>query len=167
MTGIHVITVLRMFSLVPFAAFIVLAGDTIASASASDLALLANTVEAIEPMAASSSSNKKLFDVCKTFYHIAYSHVSQRTTSQMDMADPGQQQSIAVLSTSAPLQTLRQPYLYPEDAADIPLAYGMEPHSWEAVATKMDLETEVDVAAMASFLEPYMPFDPRHSSPYG
>ncbi|KAH9226712.1 hypothetical protein K456DRAFT_1730682 [Colletotrichum gloeosporioides 23] len=68
-----------MFSMIPFAAFVVLAGNTIATSSIDDLALLAATVSALEPTSTSSPSAKKLYNVCKTFHELASFAIARRT----------------------------------------------------------------------------------------
>ncbi|KAH7312506.1 hypothetical protein B0I35DRAFT_513841 [Stachybotrys elegans] len=149
-----------LFSLVPFAAFVVLAGETIASTSSSDLDLLADTVEAIKPIASSSVSSKKLVNICKDFYQIAHFFVTRSTTSQVDAMGLAEQEALAA-STNTSGQPVQSNPLHPLGWNEVPAVYAMAPQAWEAVSNEMDLEFEADAVAMASFIEPYMPLDRR------
>ncbi|KAF4839867.1 hypothetical protein CGCSCA4_v010924 [Colletotrichum siamense] len=145
-----------MFSMLPFAAFVVLAGNTIATSSTDDLALLAATVSALEPTSTSSPSAKKLYDVCKTFHQLASFVIARRT----------------VLEGTPPEAPAIPASVYDQQAAgDFPLPLGdlglsaydhiMAPQDWDTVMNGFDLG--IGAGAMASFVEPYMPFDGRLS----
>lgn len=145
-----------MFSMLPFAAFVVLAGNTIATSSTDDLALLAATVSALEPTSTSSPSTKKLYDVCKTFHQLASFAVARRT----------------VLAGTPPEVPVIPACVYDQHTAgEFPLPLGdlnlsaydhiMAPQDWDTVMNGFDIGS--GAGAMASFVEPYMPFDGRLS----
>ncbi|KAK3935944.1 hypothetical protein QBC46DRAFT_396259 [Diplogelasinospora grovesii] len=144
-----------LFSLVPFASFVVLAGNTVASASAEDLALLSATVSAIEPIASNSVSGKKLLDVCESFHQIASLSVTRQSTIPGGPLHP---------TAGAPLMSDHR--FEANIATQLPVGnqivpshgYNMAAHDWDALMSEFDLE--IDAGAMASFVEPYMPFDP-------
>ena len=149
----------RLFSLVPFACFVVLAGNTVASSSTEDLAILSAAVSAIEPLAASSPSGRKLYDVCNSFYQFAnFSVTRQQTAVERDLPPPPHPKtntsqvfddhlaeggfSVRIDNTEAPSHERI-----------------MAPQDWDTVMN--EFEMGIDGGAMASFLEPYMPFDGR------
>ncbi|EXA28698.1 hypothetical protein FOVG_19710 [Fusarium oxysporum f. sp. pisi HDV247] len=68
-----------LFSTIPFTAFVVLAGSTVATSSNGDLALLAATMSAIEPLAESEPLGKKLVGICKVFYQFASAAVTRQS----------------------------------------------------------------------------------------
>ncbi|KXH55706.1 hypothetical protein CSAL01_07655 [Colletotrichum salicis] len=122
-----------MFSLVPFACFVVLAGNTVATASAEDLTRLCSAVSAIEPTSNSSPSGKKLYDVCKRLQQVEQVY-GKRT-----------------LEDTLPLPEV--------NLASPAYDHIMAPQYWEAVMDEFDLGT--GAGALASFVEPYIPFDGR------
>ncbi|KAF9872421.1 fungal specific transcription factor domain-containing protein [Colletotrichum karsti] len=143
-----------MFSMLPFAAFVVLAGNTIATSSSGDLALMASTVTALEPMASSSPSGRKLYDVCKTFHQLASFAIARQT----------------VLAGTPPEAPVIPASVYDQHAGgEFPLPLGdldaaaydhiMAPQDWDTVMNEFELGT--GAGAMASFVEPYMPFGGR------
>ncbi|KAK1495523.1 hypothetical protein CCUS01_13404 [Colletotrichum cuscutae] len=140
-----------MFSLVPFASFVVLAGHTVATASEEDLTLLCSAVSAIEPTSISSPSAKKLYDVLKTFYELASfaakrrSLISKRPPHTEQVYGQGELGDI--------------PSLPEVNFAVPPYDHIMAPQDWDAVMNEFDLGT--GASAMASFVEPYIPFDGR------
>ncbi|KAF6812976.1 C6 transcription factor [Colletotrichum musicola] len=141
-----------MFSMIPFATFVVLAGNTIVTSSAEDLALLGTAVDAIEPATPASPSLRKLFDVCKTFHQLASFAVARQT----------------VLSGNPPTMPTAGAG-YDQEIEEFPLPLGdledgsydqiMAPRDWDIVMNEFELGT--GAGAMASFVEPYMPFDGR------
>ncbi|KAF4778757.1 C6 transcription factor [Colletotrichum scovillei] len=140
-----------MFSLVPFASFIVLAGHTVATASEEDLTLLCSAVTAIEPTSSSSPSAKKLYDVCKTFYELA-----SFSTKRRSLISKKSQHSEQVYEQRE-IEDI--PSLPDVNFAAPPYDHIMAPQDWDAVMNEIDLGT--GVSAMASFVEPYIPFDGR------
>jgi hypothetical protein len=128
----------------------VLAGNTIASSSTEDLALLAAAISAVEPIAASSSSGSKLYEVCKSFYQAANFSVT-RQTAIMRAAPPTIENQQPEVHFSGQLANI-----------DVPLyEHIMLPQDWDTVMNEFELD--IGVGAMASFVEPYMPFEGRIS----
>ncbi|KAI3557077.1 hypothetical protein CABS02_02628 [Colletotrichum abscissum] len=140
-----------MFSLVPFASFVVLAGHTVATASEEDLTLLCSAVSAIEPTSISSPSAKKLYDVCKTFYELASFAAKRR--SLISKRPPHTEQVYGQRELGD------IPSLPEVNFAVPPYDHIMAPQDWDAVMNEFDLGT--GASAMASFVEPYIPFDGR------
>ncbi|KAK0378801.1 hypothetical protein CLIM01_03848 [Colletotrichum limetticola] len=140
-----------MFSLVPFASFVVLAGHTVATASEEDLTLLCSAISAIEPTSISSPSAKKLYDVCKTFYELASFAANRR--SLISKRPPHTEQVYG----QGELGDI--PSLPEVNFAVPPYDHIMAPQDWDAVMNEFDLGT--GASAMASFVEPYIPFDGR------
>ncbi|KAK1476663.1 hypothetical protein CTAM01_15391 [Colletotrichum tamarilloi] len=140
-----------MFSLVPFASFVVLAGHTVAMASEEDLTLLCSAVSAIEPTSISSPSAKKLYDVCKTFYELASFAAKRR--SLISKRPPHTEQVYGQRELGD------IPSLPEVNFAVPPYDHIMAPQDWDAVMNEFDLGT--GASAMASFVEPYIPFDGR------
>lgn len=134
-----------LFSLVPFASFVVLAGNTVASSSAEDLALLSAAIAAIEPIATSSLPGRKLYDACQSFYQFSRFAVAR----QVAFAD---QTLVSSDGPEAPFSASLGP---PQSA--VSYEHIMAPQDWDAVMNELDLE--IGVGAMASFVEPYIPFD--------
>ncbi|BCS20258.1 uncharacterized protein APUU_20690A [Aspergillus puulaauensis] len=134
-----------LFSLVPFASFVVLAGNTVASSSAEDLALLSAAIAAIEPIATSSLPGRKLYDACQSFYQFSRFAVAR----QVAFAD---QTLVSSHGPEAPFSASLGP---PQSA--VSYEHIMAPQDWDAVMNELDLE--IGVGAMASFVEPYIPFD--------
>ena len=130
-----------------------LAGNTVASSSTEDLALLSASLSAIEPAAGSSVSGGKLVDVCKTFYQLA-SHATTRQGAG----------SSGVLSSTPPNAT---PVADDEAAGDFAgqldgrvvrkYELVMAPQDWDTIMNEFELGT--GAGAMASLVEPYMAFD--------
>lgn len=149
-----VLTLTRLFSLVPFACFVVLAGNTVASSSIEDLALLSAVVQAIEPIAASSPSGRKLYDVCQSFYQFASFSVARQTATL----------SAAQYPTASATQVFDQPAERGfsgqlDDAEASSYEHIMAPQDWDTVMSEFELG--IGAGAMASFVEPYIPFDGR------
>lgn len=140
-----------MFSLVPFASFAVLAGHTVATASEEDLTLLCSAVSAIEPTSSSSPSAKKLYDVCKTFYELATFSVKRRS---LIIKRPHHAEQVYEQRASEDT-----PLLPEVDFAAPPYDHIMAHQDWDAVMNEFDLG--IGASAMASFVEPYIPFDGR------
>ncbi|KAK1706409.1 uncharacterized protein BDZ83DRAFT_192221 [Colletotrichum acutatum] len=140
-----------MLSLVPFACFVVLAGYTVTTASEEDLTLLCSTISAIEPTSSSSPSAKKLYDVCKAFYELASFSVKRRS-----LTSKGPQHAEQAYGERE-LEDI--PSLPEVNFAPPPYDHIMAPQDWDAVMNEFDLVTEA--SAMASFVEPYIPFDGR------
>ncbi|KAI9929329.1 hypothetical protein MW887_000797 [Aspergillus wentii] len=139
-----------LLSLVPLAPFVVLTGHTVASSSAEDLGLLAATVTALKPISSRSISGKKLYDVCKTFHQFATVFVAQQMTVPQAQFHP----SVSAPPTFNP-QTEGGLSMSLGDAG--PSLYTMAPQDWDVFMGEFDMGT--GAGAMASFLEPYMPFD--------
>ena len=151
---LHILNLTRLFSLVPFACFVVLAGNTVASSSSEDLPLLSATVSAIEPIAASSPSERKLYDVCRWFYQFASFSVAWQTA----------------VSRAPPCPTASATRVFDHPAeVDFPVQLDnteappseqiLAPQDWDTVMSEFELG--IGAGAMASFVEPYMPFDGR------
>ncbi|KAK1674077.1 hypothetical protein BDP55DRAFT_187823 [Colletotrichum godetiae] len=140
-----------MFSLVPFACFVVLAGNTVATASEEDLTLLCSAISAIEPTSDSSPSAKKLYDVCKTFYELASFSVKRKDSIGMRLQQVEQVYGQQALEDIPPLPEV--------NLAAPSYDHIMAPQDWEAVMDEFDLGT--GAGALASFVEPYIPFDGR------
>lgn len=134
-----------LFSLVPFASFVVLAGNTVASSSAEDLALLSAAIAAIEPIATSSLPGKKLYAACQSFYQFSQLAVA----SQATFAD---QTLVSDHGPEVPFPTSLGP-----PQSTVSYEHVMAPQDWDTVMNELDLD--IGVGAMASFLEPYIPFD--------
>lgn len=137
--------------MIPFATFVVLAGNTIVTSSAEDLALLGTAVDAIEPTTPSSPSLRKLFDVCKTFHQLASFAVARQTV--LSGNPPA---VVAAGGYDGAIEGLPLPLGDLEDAA---YDHIMAPRDWDIVMNEFELGT--GAGAMASFVEPYMPFDGR------
>ncbi|KAI9044372.1 fungal specific transcription factor domain-containing protein [Aspergillus affinis] len=143
-----------LFSLVPFTCFVVLAGNTIACLSPEDLALLSATVRAIEPMATSSPSGKKLFDVCRSFYQVASFSVTRQAA--ISAAPASAPVAVTQVFGNPPVGSFSEPL----DSSAAPLyEHIMAPQDWDTVMGEFDLG--IGAGAMASFVEPYIPFDGR------
>ncbi|PLB52931.1 hypothetical protein P170DRAFT_472817 [Aspergillus steynii IBT 23096] len=137
-----------LFSLVPFACFVVLAGNTVAFSSTEDLALLFSAVCAIEPIASGSPSGKKLYDVCKLFYQFASFSVARQTAiSAAPAPAPVIVEDPSVGAFAVPLENTEASFY----------EHIMAPQDWDTVMNGFDLGT--GAGAMASFVEPYIPFD--------
>ncbi|KAH8808824.1 hypothetical protein F5884DRAFT_382762 [Xylogone sp. PMI_703] len=144
-----------LFSLVPFACFVVLAGNVVTSSSTDDLGLLSAAVSAVESIAGSSPSGKKLYDVCKSFYQLASLSVSRKTV--VSSAPPGPIIPNQIFDQPAQWNfsvSLGNPGAPPHD-------HIMASQDWDALMNEFDLE--IGAGAMASFVEPYIPFDGRLS----
>lgn len=118
--------------IVPFVSFVVIVGNAIATSSADDLALLSSVVSIIKPAVEHTPATQKLYNVCQKFHQIADLIVSQRSgNTYMAMKGP-------------------QPG---GTDGDLP----MSEQDWDTVVQGLDLEIDgLDVAAMATFVEPYM-----------
>jgi len=145
-----------LFSLVPFACFVVLAGHIVTTSSTEDLTLLSAAVSAIEPIGGSSPSGKKLYDVCRSFYQLANFSVARKT------AVSGAQ--------SHPIASATQEFDHPVewgfseqlDNTDTPLhEHILASQDWDTVMNEFELG--IGAGTMASFIEPYIPFDGRLS----
>ncbi|KAK1621967.1 hypothetical protein BDP81DRAFT_169769 [Colletotrichum phormii] len=150
-TGWTMLLNIRMFSLVPFACFVVLAGNTVATASEEDLTLLCSAISAIEPTSDSSLSAKKLYDVCKTFYELASFSVKQKDSIGKRLQRVEQVCGQRALEDTLPLPEV--------NLAAPSYDHIMAPQDWDAVMYEFDLGT--GAGALASFVEPYIPFDGR------
>ncbi|KAF4959225.1 hypothetical protein FSARC_10816 [Fusarium sarcochroum] len=128
-----------LFNTVPFTSFIVLAGNTVASSSSEDLALLSAAVLAIKPIASSGPPGKKLFDVCKAFYQFASFSVARQVT-----------ESAAVYQQAIPTTTFTNPQVTAYE-------HIMVPQDWDTVMDEFELGD--GAGDLASFMEPYMPFN--------
>ncbi|KAH8423795.1 fungal specific transcription factor domain-containing protein [Aspergillus melleus] len=143
-----------LFSLVPFACFIVLAGNTIACSSTEDLALLSAAVRAIKPMAASSPTGRKLYDVCRSFYQVASFSVTRHAA--MSAAPASAPVAVTQVYEHLPVGNFSETL----DNSAAPLyEHIMAPQDWDTVMGEFDLG--IGAGAMASFVEPYIPFDGR------
>lgn len=91
-------------------------------------------VSAIEPIANNSPSGKRLCDVCKSFYQFA---------------------SFSVAQNKAPQSTINN---FVETETSL-YDHVMAPQDWDTVMD--EFEIGVGAGEMASFFEPYMPFDGR------
>lgn len=132
----------------------VLAGNTVASSSTEDLALLLSTVCAIEPIANSSPSGRKLYDVCKLFYQFASFSVARQAA--VSAAPPPDPMAVTQILENPPMGN----FAVPLDNPAAPLyEHIMAPQDWDTVMNEFDLGT--GAGAMASFVEPYIPFDGR------
>ncbi|KAE8441043.1 hypothetical protein EG329_006080 [Mollisiaceae sp. DMI_Dod_QoI] len=141
-----------LFSLVPFACFVVLAGNTIASSSTEDLELLSGAISAIGPIAASSPSGRKLYDVCRSFYEAASFSVARQTAASRAPPHPNVSATqvfdhLGETSFSAQLDSTEAPSY----------EHIMAPHDWDTIMNEFELG--IEAGEMASFVEPYMPFD--------
>jgi hypothetical protein len=140
--------------MVPFSCLVVLAGNTIASSSTEDLELLAATISAIEPIAASSPSGRKLYSVCKSFYQASSFSVDRQmsisraplypTVSASEAFDPSDGVALS--------GQLHGP-------AHMTYEHIMAPQDWDTIMNEFDLE--IGAGEMASYVEPYIPFDGR------
>ncbi|KAM0559947.1 hypothetical protein ACHAPJ_003899 [Fusarium lateritium] len=128
-----------LFNTVPFTSFIVLAGNTVASSSSEDLALISAAVLAIKPIANSGAPGKKLFDVCKAFYQFASFSVARQVT-----------ESATVYEQAIPTTTFTNPQVATFD-------HIMAPQDWDTVIDEFQLGD--GAGDLASFMEPYMPFN--------
>jgi hypothetical protein len=145
-----------LFSLVPFACFVVLAGNTVASASTEDLSLLHAALAAIEPIAAGSASGKKIVDVCRALCGVAGCAAARPRRG---------------LPTGPPLGGLARQGSAPREGqpADAALAgpagdgagqsheHPMAPQDWDAIMGEFELGT--GAGALASLVEPYISFE--------
>lgn len=118
--------------IVPFVSFVVIVGNAIATSSTDDLALLSSVVSIIQPAVEHTPATQKLYNVCQKFYQIADLIVSQRS----DTTHPA---------------TKNEALGVPD--GDLP----MLEQDWDNVVQGFDLDINgFDVAAMATFVEPYM-----------
>lgn len=123
-----------------------------ASSSTEDLELLSAAVLAIEPIASSSPSGKKLYDICKSFLQAASFSVDRQPTVSRPMTLPPTSSSQVFSHPvaggfSLPLNT------------ETPYEHIMAPQDWDTIMNEFELG--IDAGAMASFVEPYIPFDGR------
>lgn len=132
-----------------------LAGHTVASSSNEDLELLYAALSAIEPVSAGSLAGRKLYDICKSFYQLSHFAVIRHSVA-----------SKALRHGSASSDQCLEPYddrsFAEQFRYSAPPSYEhiMMPEDWDTVMGEFDLA--LDVGAMASFIEPYMPFDSDH-----
>jgi hypothetical protein len=132
----------------------VLAGNTVASSSTEDLALLSAAVSAIEPIAASSPSGRKLYDVCRSFYQYASFSVARQTAVSTAPPHP------TVSATQVFDRPAEGGFSVQLDITEAPsYEHIMAPQDWDTVMNEFELG--IGAGAMASFVEPYIPFDGR------
>jgi hypothetical protein len=150
-TFYSILTATRSFSLVPFACYVVLAGNTVASLSTDDLELLASALSAIEPISTSSKSGQKLYHICKSFYQVAsFSIARQAAVSEA----PAHVAPHVVKSPNEPTEGSFSEQL---EKIETPIyEHVMLPQDWDAVMN--DFDVGVGVGAMASFIEPYLSY---------
>ncbi|RYO79221.1 hypothetical protein DL762_008269 [Monosporascus cannonballus] len=148
--SIHVI-----LSLVPFASFIVLAGNAIATSSGVDLALLSSVVSILAPIAADCPTVRKVHDACERFHRIA-SLVVSRTSRYSPNPEEYQEQAF---SNGLP----------PNDSADglgtfnsahpNSLDYGFPMAQQDRDSVMVGFESELgnyDPRALTHIIEPYI-----------
>jgi hypothetical protein len=132
----------------------VLAGNTVASSSTEDLELLAAAISAIEPIATSSPSGRKLYDVCKSFYRAASFSVDRETAI---LRAPPYPTASASEAFDDPAEMVLSGQLH--NPAHTSYEHIMAPQDWDTIMNEFDLE--IGAGEMASFVEPYIPFDGR------
>lgn len=117
-----------------------------ASSSTEDLELLAGALSAIEPISTSSQSGKKLYEVCKSFYQVASFSVRKAAFS-------GAPAHAAPHATKLCNEPTERSFSEQLENIETPIYENvMLPRDWDAVMNDFDL------GAMASFIEPYMPY---------
>ncbi|RYP15342.1 hypothetical protein DL765_005776 [Monosporascus sp. GIB2] len=148
--SIHVI-----LSLVPFASFIVLAGNAIATSSGVDLALLSSVVSILAPIAADYPTVRKVHDACERFHRIA-SLVVSRTSRYLPNREEYQEQAsstdLAPNDSTDGLGTFNS-------AHPNPLDYGfpMAQQDWDSVMVGFESELgNYDPRALTYIIEPYI-----------
>ncbi|RYP71474.1 hypothetical protein DL770_008122 [Monosporascus sp. CRB-9-2] len=141
-----------VLSLVPFASFIVLAGNAIATTSSVDLSLLSSVVSILAPIAADYPTVRKVHDACERFRRIASLIVSSTSGNW-----PNRKEYQGQASSNG---------LPPNDSADTfnsahsnSLEYGfpMAQQDWDS--TMVGFESELgnyDPRALTHIIEPYI-----------
>jgi hypothetical protein len=104
-------------------------------------------------MAGSSAAGKKLFEVCKAFYELASQSVSRKVALSTGSPDS------AGLHVAPGLnhELENQPSKNLGSVEESSYEHIMVPQDWDAMMG--EFESGTGVGAMASFVEPYMPFD--------
>ncbi|OTB20750.1 hypothetical protein K445DRAFT_92437 [Daldinia sp. EC12] len=144
-----------ILSLVPFAPFIVLAGNAIATSSSADLILLSSVLSVLEPPAADSLTARKVYDACERLNRIATTLVSSSNEASLHLKEYQEHTPNAGLSFNGPA-----------DESDIhsralPSAfdYGfpMARQDWDSVMTGFESELGgYDSRALTNIMEPYI-----------
>ncbi|OTA99088.1 hypothetical protein M426DRAFT_325434 [Hypoxylon sp. CI-4A] len=136
-----------ILSLVPFAPFIVLAGNAIATSSSADLDLLSRVVSILEPTAAKYPTTKKIHDACERFGRVASLIVSNANESPLQ----GQ-----VSNSGLPLNSSDGGVGH---ANPSPVDYGfpMAQQDWDSVMIGFESELgDYDSRALTNIIEPYI-----------
>jgi hypothetical protein len=129
----------------------VLAGNTVASSSTEDLELLAGALSAIEPISISSHSGQKLYHVCKSFYQVASFSIARQTAVLEALAHA------APHVVKIPNEPTEGRFSEQLENIETPIyEQVMLPQDWDAVMSDFDVGS--GVGAMASFIEPYLPY---------
>ncbi|KAK6949907.1 hypothetical protein Daesc_008230 [Daldinia eschscholtzii] len=144
-----------ILSLVPFAPFIVLAGNAIATSSSADLILLSSVLSVLEPPAADSLTARKVYDACERLNRIATTLVSSSNEASLHLKEYQEHTPNAGLSFNGPA-----------DESDIhsralpgAFDYGfpMARQDWDSVMTGFESELGgYDSRALTNIMEPYI-----------
>ncbi|KAH8897938.1 hypothetical protein GQ53DRAFT_837668 [Thozetella sp. PMI_491] len=141
---------------VPFVAFIVLAGNAIATSDRSDLPLLHSAVAALAPVALSSPTARKIHDACDRFARIA-----AIVLSNVPQGSPGHKHYHPLPSYEGlPLGVpVCQPNMQDPNA---PLtsewSFSMPQESWDSVMVGFESELgDYNPRLLSNVLEPYFP----------
>ncbi|KAI8961018.1 hypothetical protein F5Y11DRAFT_243790 [Daldinia sp. FL1419] len=144
-----------ILSLVPFVPFIVLAGNTIATSSNADLALLSSVLSVLEPPAANSPTARKVYDACERLNRIASTLVSNSNETSLSLKEYHEQAPHTALSfnDSADESDIHSRTL--PDAFEY--GYPMARQDWDSVMTGFESELGgYDSRALTNIMEPYI-----------
>jgi len=136
----------------------VLAGHAIALASTEDLSLLERSLDAIMPMASVSQSGSKLVDSCRAFYELARFAIARQRSERAVASRSHEQTEGPIITTEPHFGNLPSSHALeiPDLAAENHI---VAPMDWDNFMDELQLE--VGVSEMASFLEPFLPFEGR------
>ncbi|KAI1465216.1 uncharacterized protein F4812DRAFT_440135 [Daldinia caldariorum] len=144
-----------VLSLVPFAPFLVLAGNAIATSSSADLALLSSVLSVLEPPAADSLTARKVYDACQRLYRIATTLVSNSNEASLQLKEYQEQSPNADLSFIRP--TDGSETHNPALPTNFDYGFPMAQQDWDSVMTGFESELGgYDSRILTNIMEPYI-----------
>lgn len=150
-----------LMSLVPFVSFIILAGNAIATATAttlanSDLQLLSSVLTVISRTAETSPLARRIHDACERFLHIARVIVSAATKGQDGITIDGGHAASSLTAQMDQQVYLEGQSILAEDAEPASL-FPMALEDWDSVMLGHEAEfgANFDARALTGIIEPY------------
>ncbi|KAI1804338.1 hypothetical protein F4811DRAFT_561903 [Daldinia bambusicola] len=144
-----------VLSLVPFAPFIVLAGNAVATSSSADLTLLSSVLSVLGPPAADSLIARKVYDACHRLNRIATTLVSSSNEASWHLKGYQEQTPNVDLS-----------YIGPADHSEIhnralpdnfDYSFPMAQQDWDSAMTGFESELgSYDSRTLTNIMEPYI-----------